>query len=446
MNEQKITPQEPVRLVYARADGTILDHPRLEMLAVGGGEPRPPRPEELIPLPEGSDLFLLPGRAPLGRDPESGAIEAFEGEDEEVVAVAAFLAPAWTLFLHPAFRTREEAPTLPLFAYGSVGFADDRFWSTGVRVDADPRQDPWRFDDNRLRKQVTRRLEDHSENAVVRQLEHCALEYNCRAAQNFFIGRHEAPLPTSVTCNSRCVGCISLQSDGSFRASHDRLRRAPSAREIADTALSHLERVPDGVVSFGQGCEGEPLLGGELLPESIRLIREATPRGTVNINTNGSLPSVVEAMCEAGLDAIRVSLNSPRRAIYEAYYRPANYDWEDVVESLQVMKRHDRFRSINYLVFPGVTDTEEELEAMFEFVARTDLELVQMRNLNIDPELYAELLPDGSVHEGMGIARFMDRLRERFPHLQYGYFNPTRELYAKWRERRVDGLPSNSPA
>jgi len=40
----------------------------------------------------------------------------------------------------------------------------------------------------------------------------------------------------------------------------------------------------------------------------------------------------------------------------------------------------------------------------------------------------------------------MERLRERFPHLQYGYFNPTRELYAQWREGRADGLTSNSRA
>jgi len=268
---------------------------------------------------------------------------------------------------------------------------------------------------------------------VVEQLERCALEYHCRAAQNYFIGRHEAPIPTSIACNSQCVGCISLQSDGTFPASHERVRRAPTPDEIADMAVGHIARVPDGVVSFGQGCEGEPLLGRDLLPASVRRIRERTDRGTINANTNGSLPQVVDAMCAAGLDAIRVSINSPRAPLYDAYYRPRKYTLDDVVETLRVVRRHDRYRSINYLVFPGVTDTEEELEAMCAFVEETGLDLVQMRNLNIDPELYRRTLPEGSVREGMGMRRFMERLSARFPALRYGYFNPNRETYARWR-------------
>jgi wyosine [tRNA(Phe)-imidazoG37] synthetase (radical SAM superfamily) len=270
-------------------------------------------------------------------------------------------------------------------------------------------------------------------NLVVQQLETCALTYGCRAAQNYFIGRHEAPIPTSVACNSKCIGCISLQPDGEFRASHDRIRRAPTPEEVADLAVGHIARVPEGVVSFGQGCEGEPLLGKDLLPAATRLIRERTSRGTVNVNTNGSLPAVVEAMCQAGLDAIRVSMNSARVEIYEPYYRPKKYAFDDVKESLRVMRRHGRYRSINYLVFPGVTDTDQEFEAISAFVEEMDLDLIQMRNLNIDPEIYRERLPAGAVREGFGIGEFMRRLSVRFPHLHYGYFNPSKETYARWR-------------
>ncbi|MCI0451993.1 MAG: radical SAM protein, partial [Candidatus Latescibacteria bacterium] len=393
-----VKPKEPVRMVYARPDGSILDHPSLLLAGVGGGHARPVRDDEIVPLPRGSDLFLLPGRRPIGLDPTRGT--AIEWDQDDATAVAAFLAPAWTMFLHPAYRTLADAPALPLFAYSAVGFADGQFWATGVRVDEDVRQDPWRFDLKRLAKQVEKRLAQSPENLVVQQLERCALHYGCRAAQNFFIGRHEAPIPTSVACNSKCIGCISLQPDGEFRASHDRIRRSPRPEEIADLAVAHIERVPDGVVSFGQGCEGEPLLGRDLLPETVRQIRARTSRGTVNVNTNGSLPEVVEAMCRAGLDAIRVSMNSARDDVYAAYYRPKKYTFDDVRETLRVMRRHDRFRSINYLVFPGVTDTDDELDAISSFIEDTDLDLIQMRNLNIDPELYRERLPAGTVHEG----------------------------------------------
>jgi wyosine [tRNA(Phe)-imidazoG37] synthetase (radical SAM superfamily) len=428
-------PQEPVRMVYARPDGSILDHPELLLVGVGGGAPRPVRDDELIPLPRGSDLFLLPKRRPIGWDSASNAATEWEGDD--ATAVAAFLAPAWTMFLHPAYRTLADAPALPLFAYSAVGFADGQFWATGVRVDEDIRQDPWRFDLKRLAKQVERRLAQSPENLVVQQLERCAVQYGCRAAQNYFIGRHEAPIPTSVACNSKCIGCISMQPDGEFKASHDRIRRAPRPEEIADLAVGHIERVPEGVVSFGQGCEGEPLLGRDLLPEAVRHIRARTPHGTINVNTNGSLPAVVDAMCRAGLDAIRVSMNSARDSVYTSYYRPKKYSFDDVRETLRVMRRHDRFRSINYLVFPGVTDTDAELEAISSFIEEADLDLIQMRNLNIDPELYRERLPAGTVRAGFGMGTFMERLKERFPHLHFGYFNPSKQTYARWRAQRT---------
>jgi len=426
-------PSEPVRMVFARGDGSILDHPELLMAGVGGGEPRAVRADEWIPLPRGSDLFLLPGRRPLGIEPGTGRAVEWDGEGEEVSAVAGFLAPAWTLFLHPAYRTLPDAPTLPLFAYSALGFADDQFWATGVRVDEDIRQDPWRFDPRRMKKQVALGLASHPDNLVVQQLETCALTYGCRAAQNFFIGRHEAPIPTSVACNSKCIGCISLQPDGEFRASHARIRRSPTPDEVADLAVGHIERVPDGIVSFGQGCEGEPLLGKDLLPAATRAIRARTSRGTINVNTNGSVTAVVDAMCREGLDAIRVSMNSARDDIYTPYYRPRKYTFDDVRETLRVVRKHGRFRSINYLVFPGVTDTDEELEAISAFVEDADLDLIQMRNLNIDPELYRERLPAGTVREGFGLGEFMRRLSARFPHLHYGYFNPSKETYAARR-------------
>ncbi len=433
MAYQSPTPNEPVRMVYAREDGSIVDHPDLLMAGVGGGEPRAVDARELIPIPRGSDLFLLPGRHPVGIDPVSGDATAWPGDGESVTAVSAFLAPAWTMFLHSAYETQPGAPDLPLYAYGAVGFADDQFWATGVRVDMDRRQDPWRFDSERIAGAVAARLAESPGNLVIQTLERCAGEYKCRAAQNYFLDRHEAPIPTSIKCNSRCVGCISLQPDGNFPASHERLRRAPTPGEIADMALGHIERVPEGVVSFGQGCEGEPLLGRDLLPQSVRLIRERTDRGTININTNGSLPDVVDAMCEAGLDAIRVSLNSVREDVYDAYYRPRGYCFDDVVESLRVMKRHDRYRSINYLVFPGVTDTDAEFDAMCAFMEETGIDLIQMRNLNIDPEYYRSRMPAGVTREGMGLGSFMTRLKDRFPAIQFGYFNPSREKYARWR-------------
>jgi hypothetical protein len=59
-----------------------------------------------------------------------------------------------------------------------------------------------------------------------------------------------------------------------------------------------------------------------------------------------------------------------------------------------------------------------------------------MRNLNIDPEVYAAALPAGTIRPGFGMQAVMSRLRDRFPHLRFGYFNPPKEHYAGWRVGR----------
>ena len=423
--KRQLRPREAVRLLVSDVHGQIYDHPELLLAGERGAGPVPIPRADLIELPRGSDLFTLPGRTPIGLDPKSGArVAVRRWLGGEARAVAAFLAPAHTACDHAAWRTRRNAPPLPLYAYTAVGFADGRYWASAFRVDPDVRQDPWRFARAKIEAGVERVRAELPRNRVARQLERCALQYGCRAAQNFFLGRHEGPLPVSIACNAQCLGCISLQPDGAFRASHDRLRVPPTPKEVADAALAHLARVPSGVVSFGQGCEGEPTLFGPILVEATRRIRAASARGTINLNSNASNPDVVRALCDAGLDAIRASLNSPRPAVYRAYYQPRGYDFADVEESIATVVRAGGHASINLLCFPGVTDTAAELAALIGLIERTGLQRIQMRNLNIDPALYRKALPRGTVQPGKGMRWLRDSLARRFPHLRFGYFNP----------------------
>lgn len=412
-----------MRLLVADAAGRIYDHPTLRLAGERGAGPEAIGSREWIPLPRGSDLFALPGRAPVGLA-RGGPVVVDEWLGGEARAVAAFLAPAHTSCHNAVWRRSESAPPLPTFAYSAVGFAGGRYWTSAFRVDPDPRQDPWRFSESRVRAGVAARRAELPRNRVARQLERCALAYGCRAAQNFFLGRHEAPLPASSACNAQCVGCISLQPDGAFRASHDRLAKPPSGAELAALALSHLARARAGVVSFGQGCEGEPLLFAPVLVDAVRRIRAATARGTVHLNSNASRPDAVRALCDAGLDSIRASLNSPRPEVYAAYYQPRGYAFPDVAESLRIVVERGGHASVNLLCFPGVTDTEEELEALSALVERTGLQMLQLRNLNIDPDLYRASLPPSALGKGRGMRWLRAALARRFPGLRFGYFNP----------------------
>jgi len=222
------------------------------------------------------------------------------------------------------------------------------------------------------------------------------------------------------------LGCISLQPSECCPASQDRIHFVPTVEEVLGVALPHLKEAKDAIVSFGQGCEGEPLMQWRLLERSIRELRERTDRGTINLNTNGSFPDRVAKLCDAGLDSVRVTLNSPHLKFYKRYHRPRGYSFGEVVDSLVQAKEKGVYTSINLLVFPGFTDREEEVEGLIKLIRKTDLDLIQMRNLNIDPDLYLKTMGRG---EGMGISKMVNILKKEFPSLQFGYFNPTKENF-----------------
>ncbi|HEY0273051.1 MAG TPA: radical SAM protein, partial [Chitinophaga sp.] len=150
-------------------------------------------------------------------------------------------------------------------------------------------------------------------------------------------------------------------------------------------------------------------------------------KGSININTNGSRPDAVRALCEAGLNSIRVSLNSAQERWYTPYYRPNNYQFSDIVESLKVVRSFGGWASINYFVFPGLTDSVAEYEALRQLIMDTGLNMIQWRNFNIDPDWYLGKLNITDPGECLGMQQLMELIHEEFPNVKYGYFNPPME-------------------
>jgi pyruvate-formate lyase-activating enzyme len=415
-------------LVFADAEGNITDFPELLMAGMSNRKFYRPGLQDIIPLPEGSELFTLPGRLPVGWEP--GADEPVllkedpYNEGGSIQAVAAFIAPAHTSIYTSGFQTGPGAPVLPLFAYTAVGWHDNRFWVTAFRSDPDRRQDFDQYSQEDVANHTRLMLKRFKQNRLVQHLGKCCLTYGCPAARNFFLERWEAPLPTSPSCNARCLGCISLQPSGCCPATQDRISFVPSPSEISQVAVPHLRKADNPIVSFGQGCEGEPLLQADVLEKSIRLIRRQTSRGTVNLNSNASLPGEIERLAEAGLDSLRVSLNSARSDCYNAYYRPRNYSFQDVLRSIDAMKAAGRFVSINYFVLPGFTDSEPEFIALCDLIEKHGPDFIQLRNLNMDPEWYLDSLPLPQQPHTLGIRPWLERLKATFPGLRFGYFNP----------------------
>jgi pyruvate-formate lyase-activating enzyme len=412
-------------LLYSDGKGNIFEDTTLYASGRAGWDAFEVPVEDWIVLPDGGSMYELPGRRGIGIDVETGEMRLCE----KGWAVAAFIPPAHTGLYLAAYETGHDAPTLPLFCYTAAGWLNDQLYVPAVRIEQDIRQECAGFDQGVVQSGVAHFLEAYPHNRLVKHLaNNCALTYHCPAARNYFMGRWECPIPSSPACNANCIGCISFQpADEEIVSTQDRLTFKPTAEEIVEFTVPHLESAPYPIVSFGQGCEGEPLLMWETIRQSIIEIRKHTPKGSININTNGSKPAAVDALCKAGLDSIRVSTNSAQKYIYEAYYRPNNYQFEDIVESLKVMRRHGGWASINYFVFPGVTDSEAEYEALRKLIRDTDLTMIQWRNFNIDPDWYLGKINLYEAGDLLGIKQLQELIHEEFPKVKYGYFNPPME-------------------
>ncbi|MDA3806998.1 MAG: radical SAM protein, partial [Thiomicrorhabdus sp.] len=229
-------------------------------------------------------------------------------------------------------------------------------------------------------------------------------------------------------CNARCIGCISLQDEpSSCQASQDRLNFVPTVEELCEVAVPHLKAAENAIVSFGQGCEGDPILQADTIAAAVKEMRRQTSRGTINFNSNASIPDAIDKLAEAGVDSIRISINSVQERFYNAYYRPIKYRFEDVIESAHRAKQHGLYTMLNYLVFPGITDREDEISQLIKLVDAVGIDMIQMRNLSIDPLLYWKSMD--VEDSGIGMKKMLDQVKKEIPRIQYGYFNRTRENF-----------------
>lgn len=411
-------------LVMADNDGNIFEHPELLMAGASGTRYVFPQQTTIEPLPSFTKLFSLPGCPPVGYNPSSGEYVTVESHNGQTVsAVASFLPPGFLRLLLPAADWTHRPHPFPLWAYSAVGWQEEGMVSPLMELDKTPRWSPEHYDDRVLQRRIGRYLARFPENRLIHHLAHCAVDYHCFAAKNLFLERWEAPLPVSRACNARCLGCLSEQPPNGCHPSHDRIAFTPRVDEIVGVAASHLEGADEALVSFGQGCEGEPLTELELLIESIRGIRQRTSRGVINLNTNGFSPHALVRLADAGLDSVRVSLASAQESLYAAYHKPNGYGIGDVIEALREAEQRGVYTMINYLVFPGVSDQPHEMEALVSLAQETNVRFIHLKNLNIDPKFYLDSIGAIGWAPGIGMEKLVDFLRFMLKDAELGYFN-----------------------
>lgn len=409
-----------ISLIYADCNGNLQTDPDLLAVGINGCQVEI-ADQTWVDLPAGGELLLLPGRLPLGFNKEDGQAEVVEG----VTAVAVILPMGYTRTLSPGYEIAK-FQELPLFGYTAVGAVNGRLKAAALKTDEQLKWNPIYYntvDLPRLIEQMTKR---YPQNRILKQLSKCALEYHCLTAQNIFYRRWEAGIPVSPRCNADCLGCISKQPAECCPAPQSRIDFIPEEQEIVELAVAHLEEAPDGIISFGQGCEGEPSLQKDLLVKAILTIREKTSKGTININSNAGFTEAIKALADSGLDSIRVSLFSAIPEHYSWYHRPLGYTLTNVRESLQYASANNLRVALNLLFFPGFSNQAVETAALKELITATGIYQIQLRNLNIDPEKMSSVINDND-DELPTIIDWINDLQRDFPKLQIGNYTRPRQ-------------------
>ena len=402
-----------ITALIADERGNIFDVPDAEGVGRVGENFFKLQPEDLIKLPESADLMFLPQRRAIGL--RRGEFVPLKGR-----AVSAILPQGYTRTHLPAFQKNSRAQFLPLYGYTAVVLYKDELHAAALYTDENHKWDPVNYNTRDLKKFIRRVKKDLPENRIVAQVANCSLEWHCLTAQNLFYRRWECGVPTSPTCNANCLGCISLQSAECCPSPQSRIKFKPTVDEIADVGIYHLSHAPEGIISFGQGCEGEPSLQADNICAAIKKIRSTTSRGQININTNAGYTSGIKKIVDAGLNSMRVSIISALDENYQRYYRAA-YELAAVKDSIRYALANGVHVSLNMLYMPGFNDRAAELDAWKNFLDELPVQMIQVRNLNYDPDAFFAAMPHDEKF--FGTRKFLRELKKNFPSLIIGNFS-----------------------
>ena len=402
-----------INALIADKDGNIFDVPEAEGVGRVGEKFFKLKPEDLIKLPDSADLMFLPQRRAIGF--AHGKFSTLNGR-----AVSAILPQGFTRTHLPAFQKNSRAKILPLYGYTAVVLYKDALHAAALYTDENFKWEPQNYNTPALKKFIRRVKKILPENRIVNQVAKCSLQWHCLTAQNLFYRRWECGVPTSPTCNANCLGCISLQSSECCPSPQSRITFKPTVEEIADVGIFHLSHAAEGIISFGQGCEGEPSLQAENISAAIKKIRATTSRGQININTNAGNTSGIKKIVDAGLDSMRVSIISADKKNYQKYYRAA-YDLDAVKNSVRYALEKNIHVSLNMLYMPGFNDRESELAAWKNFLDELPVQMIQIRNLNYDPDEFFSVMPPDEKF--LGTKKFLHELKKNFPALTIGNFS-----------------------
>ena len=150
-------------LLYSDGEGNIYEDDTLYAVGRAGWDAFPVEADQWIELPQGGNLYELPGRRGIGIDVQTGEMRLCE----KGWAVAAFIPPAYTGLFIAAYETMPDAPTLPLFCYTAVGWMNEKNYVPAIRIEKDIRQEAAGFDDTKVKEGTAHLLKAYPESGLI---------------------------------------------------------------------------------------------------------------------------------------------------------------------------------------------------------------------------------------------------------------------------------------
>lgn len=137
---------EMFHFVYADEDGNGYIDEDYFALGLLGAQFVEPTEEEVIPLPEGASLTMIPNRTPVVINDEDQFV-LYPGEGW---VMGALLPQGYTRTLLPAFVNHDGAAGLPLFGYAAVFAQDGELYVAATPTDEDYKWNPRYFNTDDL--------------------------------------------------------------------------------------------------------------------------------------------------------------------------------------------------------------------------------------------------------------------------------------------------------
>lgn len=92
-------------------------------------------------------------------------------------------------------------------------------------------------------------------------------------------------------------------------------------------------------------------------------------------------------------------------------------------ESIALARKRGAYLALNLLLFPGISDSLDEVSALERLIVRYRVDQIQTRSLCIDPLQYLEVAHRAQASsEGIGVEQMLSRLRSAAPWLRVGNF------------------------